>query len=86
MNYWILLIRNDQLLEVVESQIVVSEQVSALSSKDVGLLKSFIQFQCNGEILHSFIKDAQASIASSSRQVELTRSFFFLLNSDVEII
>lgn len=70
----------------MESKIVVSEQVSTLSSEYVGLLKSFIQFQCYGEILHSFIKNAQASIASTSSQMKLTCSFLFLLNGNVEII
>jgi len=63
----------------MESKIVVSEQVSTLSSEYVGLLKSFIQFQC-------FIKNAQASIASTSSQMKLTCSFLFLLNGNVEII
>lgn len=82
----ILLVRDDQLLEIVEGQVVVTEEVSTLASEDVGLVERIIKFKCDREVLHCFIEDAEASIAPSSCQVELTSWLLFLSNGNVEVV
>lgn len=42
-NYWVFLIGNYQLLEVVESQVVVAKEICTFSSENVCLLQSFIK-------------------------------------------
>lgn len=41
----IFLIANDELLEVVEGQVVVSEEVSALTSEDIGFKERLIELK-----------------------------------------
>lgn len=84
-NDWVLLVRDYQLLEVMESQVIVTKEVCTLASEDVGLLKSLIQLKSNREVLHSFIQYAQASIAPASSQMKLSCGFLFLLNRDIEV-
>jgi len=51
MNDWVLLVRDDQLLEIVESQVIVSEEVSTLASEDVRLQEGFVQLQGDRQVL-----------------------------------
>ena len=70
----------------MESQVIVTKEVCALASEDVGLLKGLIQLKSNREVLHRFVQYAQASIAPSSSQMELSCGFLFLLNCDIEVV
>ena len=70
----------------MESQVIVTKEVCALASEDIGLLKGLIQLKSNREVLHRFVQYAQASIAPSSSQMELSCGFLFLLNCDIEVV
>ena len=70
----------------MEGQVVVTEEVCALASEDIGFLKGLIQLQSNREVLHRFIQYAQASIAPASSQMELSCGFLFLSNRDIEVV
>ena len=81
----IFLIANDELLEVMERQVVVTKEVCTLATEDVSFKKGLVKFKCNREVFESFIEDAQASVGPTPCQMELARGFFFLLYCHIEV-
>ena len=84
-NERILLVANDELLEVMERQVVVTKEVCTLATEDVSFKKGLVKFKCNREVFESFIEDAQASVGPTPCQMELARGFFFLLYCHIEV-
>jgi hypothetical protein len=86
MDHRVLLVRDDQLLEIVESKVVVAKQIGAFASEYVSFVERLVEFESNREVLHGFIEDAQTSISPSSGEMELTGGLFLFCNRHVEVI
>ena len=86
MDHRVLLVRDDQLLEIVESQVVIAQQIGAFASEYVSFVERLVEFKSNREVLHGFIEDAQTSISPSSGEMELTGGLFLFCNRHVEVI
>lgn len=69
----------------MESQIVITEQVSTFTTENIRFEERLVELESNGEILQSFIKNAQACVSPSSGQMELSSCFFLLLDRHIEI-
>ena len=86
MHHRILRIGQYEPLEVKESQIVVSDQISTFPTVDIALLYCFVEVESYREVFHGFREDAEASVASATCQEEVSRRLFLFFDSHVEIL
>lgn len=70
----------------MEGQIVVSEEIGALTSEDVGLVECLIKLKSYREVFKGLVQDAQASKCPSSRQMELACRLLFFSDRDVKVL
>lgn len=81
----VLLVRDYELLEIMEGEVVVTVEVGALPTEDVRFKEGVIEFECHCKVVQGLVEHAKASIASASGQVELSCCLLFLADGDVEI-
>lgn len=86
MYHRILRIGEYESLEVKESQIVVSDQISTFSTVDIALLYCFVEVEGYREVFHGFREDAETSVASATCQEEVSRRLLLFFDSHIEIL
>ena len=85
MHKWILLVTDNKLLEIVERQIVVTQQVGAFTAENVSFEERLVELECHRQVLQCLIKDTQAGVGSSTSQMELSSGLLFFLDRYVEV-
>ena len=75
MHHRVLGISQNQALKVKECQIIISNQICTLSAVYVGLLEGLIEVKGYREILHGLRQDTEASISTTTCEIELGRGF-----------